>query len=181
MSPYYYADKLESPRLRTRWLTTADIPAWSIFMADPHVQQFFPNPDQLSAEERAASWVNRQLERYATQSFGLQALIDQQTQAFVGQCGLLLQQVDGRQELEVGYHIFSEFRGKGYAPEAAKLFLDFALQHRQADSVISIIHTANANSQQVAAKNGFVRENQTVYSGSEVYIYRLDPDADHAK
>jgi ribosomal-protein-alanine N-acetyltransferase len=181
MSPYYYAEKLESPRLHTRWLTEADIPAWSAFMADTPVQQVFPNLNAQSAEERATSWINRQRQRYVTQGFGLQALIEKDTQAFVGQCGLLSQEVDGQSEIEVGYHIFSEFRGKGYAPEAAKLFIDFALQHRQADSVISIIHTSNTNSQRVAAKNGLVRGEKTIYLGSEVYIYRFNPDADNAK
>lgn len=176
MSPYYYTDQLESPRLRTRWLTTADATAWSSFLADETILEFFPNPESLSAGERAQTWITKQIERYADKRFGLQALIDKQTNVFIGQCGLLVQEVDGQPEIEVGYHIFSQYRRKGYATEAAKLFFDFAIQHRQSDSLISIIKTSNVNSQKVADRNGLVRERQTVFNGSDVFIYRLDPD-----
>lgn len=175
MTPYYYTDQLESPRLRTRWLTKADIPAWTDFVADDAILDIFPNPDNLSSDERAAYWINMQLERYADKQFGLQAVVDKKTNAFIGQCGLLTQEVDGQQEIEVGYHIFSQYRRKGYASEAAKLFFDFAIQHRQADSLISIIDTDNFGSQKVAMKNGLVKEKQTDFKGSDVFIYRFNP------
>jgi RimJ/RimL family protein N-acetyltransferase len=103
----------------------------------------------------------------------MQALIHRQTGAFIGQCGLLAQEVDGVQELEVGYHIFYKYWGQGYAPEAAKGFLQHAFENKLADSLISIIDVRNLKSQRVAEKNGLVREKQTRWSELDVFVYRI--------
>jgi RimJ/RimL family protein N-acetyltransferase len=100
-------------------------------------------------------------------------LIDKETNALIGQCGLLLQEVDGIRELEVGYHIIKKYWGKGYAPEAARLFLDFAVEHDLADSVISIIDIRNTKSMRVAEKNGLHRDKQTRWLDKDVFIYRI--------
>jgi RimJ/RimL family protein N-acetyltransferase len=85
----------------------------------------------------------------------------------------MVQEVDGVNEIEVGYHIFKKYWGLGYAPEAAKLFIDYAFQNELTDSVISIIDIRNIKSQRVAEKNGLKREKQTIWSGLEVHIYRI--------
>jgi len=132
-----------------------------------------PNLGFNSFEERATHWVNKQLNRYADNQFGLQVLIDKNTNEFIGQCGLLLQTIDDNTEIEVGYHIFKKYWGQGYAPEASKLFIDYAFQNKLTDSVTSIIAVNNIKSQRVADKNGLFREKQTTWSGLDVYIYRI--------
>jgi RimJ/RimL family protein N-acetyltransferase len=121
--------------------------------------------------------MDKQLNRYAKNLFGLQALIDKRTNEFIGQCGLLLQEVDGRQEVEVGYHILRKHWGKGYAPEAARLFIDFAFEKNLSNSVISIINSKNIKSQRVAQKNGLIKENQTSWRNMDVFIYRVQRPA----
>lgn len=134
--------------------------------------QFFPNPDSLNAEQRAIVWIERQINRYKEQKYGLQALMLNDTNEFVGQCGLLLQEVDGVLEVEVGYHILKEYRNRGYASEAAMLFADYALYNRMTASVVSVIHRKNFRSQRVAEKNGLKNEKTTFWNGKEVFIYR---------
>ena len=132
-----------------------------------------PNLGFNSFEERATHWVNKQLNRHADNQFGLQVLIDKNTNEFIGQRGLLQQTIDDKTEIEVGYHIFKKYWGQGYAPEAAKLFIDYAFQNKLMDSVTSIIAVNNKKSQRVADKNGLIREKQTTWSGLDVYIYRI--------
>ncbi|MEX2592641.1 MAG: GNAT family N-acetyltransferase [Anditalea sp.] len=170
---YPYPDKLESDRLITRKLTENDISPWADFFSDKEAVQFFPDYGLTSNMERAKLWIDKQLKRYAEDGIGLQAIIDKRTNNFVGQCGLLKQEVDGLIEMEVGYHIFKEYWGQGFAPEAAKLFIDHAFQNNLTTSVISIIATGNTKSQRVADKNGLIREKQTKWSDLEVYIYRI--------
>ena len=87
---------------------------------------------------------------------------------------MLTQEVDNIIEIEVGYHIFKKYWGKGFAPEAAKLFIDYAFENDLTNSVISVIDVGNIKSQKVAEKNGLTREKQTKYSdGEDVYIYRI--------
>ncbi len=170
---YQYEDNLESERLITRFVNRNDVRDWSEFFKDPVSTQYFPSSFFASHEDPSETWINRQLKRYAENRYGLQALIDKQSGQLVGQCGLLVQEVDGVAELEVGYHILTRYRGLGFAPEAAKRFIDYAFANRLSDSVISIIDTRNAPSCRVAEKNGLQREKTTYWSGIEVFIYRI--------
>ena len=177
LNDYYYRDQLQSARLRTRFITTEDVIPWQEFFNDPEAIELFPNFGLNTIEERAQHWIDRLLARYRENRYGLQMLIDKQTNSLIGQCGLLLQEVDGIQELEVGYHIIKKYWGKGYAPEAARLFLDFAVEHDLADSVISIIDIRNAKSMRVADKNGLLRDKQTRWMDLDVFIYRIQTNA----
>jgi len=172
MIPYSYRDKLESNRLITRFLTRNDISIWAEFYADDEAVEFFPSFGLETNLEKAGYMIDKQLDRYAQARYGHQALIDKETNNFIGICGLLTQEVDGIIEIEVGYHIFKKYWGQGYAPEAAKLFIDYAFENGIAESVISVIDVGNVKSQKVAGKNGLVNEKQTKYSGENVYIYR---------
>ncbi len=173
-SNYTYQDLLRSPRLQTRFLTQDDIVIWTDFFKDEEAIEFMPTYGLTTNEERATRWIEKQFNRYATNRMGLQALMDKKSNTFIGQAGLLVQEVDGLIELEVGYHVFKKYWGQGYAPEAARLFLNHAFENNLSESVISIIDTRNVNSQRVADKNGLRREKQTTWSDLNVYIYRID-------
>jgi [ribosomal protein S5]-alanine N-acetyltransferase len=174
MTPYTYQDNLETERLLTRKLTKGDTAIWADFFNDKEAIEFFPFLSSDSNEEKSRNWIDRQLNRYAENRFGLQALIDKRTNLFVGQCGLLAQEVDGKAETEVGYHIFKKYWGQGFAPEAARLFIDYAFKNNLTNSIISIIDRKNIRSQSVAEKNRLTKEKETTWSTMNVYIYRID-------
>lgn len=170
---YFYIDNLKSDRLITQFLTVDNWKDWMTFLEDSEATKHFPSMESTTLEEGCENWMNLQLKRYEDQYYGLQALKDKETGVFMGQCGLLRQIVDEKEEIEVGYHMLRKYWGKGYAPEAAKLFIDFAFKHNLADSIISIIQVENEKSQRVALKNGLQREKQTTWKGLDVYIYRI--------
>lgn len=170
---YLYDDKLKTERLRTRFLTPDDIAPWAEFFTDEAAIAFFPMAVYSSHEESARHWIERQLTRYEQQRYGMQALIDKQTRAFVGMCGLMTQRIDGTIELEVGYHVLKKYWGKGYAPEAARLFINYAFEKGLSDSIVSIVDVGNVNSQRVAEKIGLVCERKTKYDNLDVNIYRI--------
>ena len=174
---YIYEEHLQSPRLITRKLTMDDIEPWTEFFADKQAIEYFPSGQFESDRARSQQWIEKQLDRYANNRFGLQALIDKEHNRFIGQCGLLEQQVDGKTEIETGYHIFKKYWGNGFAPEAARLFIDYAFKNNLAKSVISIIDKRNIRSQRVADKNGLIREKETNWMGLDVFIYRVTSEA----
>lgn len=174
MTNYIYKDNLESKRLRTRMLTMDDVSAWANFFEDKDAIEFLPSIGFPSTKDRAKHWIEKQLGRYSDNRYGLQALINKDTNEFVGQCGLLGQEVDGEKKVEVGYHIFKKYWGQGYAPEAAKLFIDFGFSNNQATSIISIIDIGNIRSQNVALKNGLTKMKQTKWSDLDVFIYQIE-------
>lgn len=176
INSYKYQDHLDTPRLTTRFLVEEDIEHWARFFDDKDALEFFPPLPFPSHKETAKWWVEKQLARYRDRQFGLQALIHKRTGALVGQCGLLTQEVDGTIEVEVAYHVFKEYWGQGFAPEAARAFITYAFQNGVTDSVISIIDVHNTKAQRVAEKNGLVREKQTKWSQHDVYIFRISRD-----
>lgn len=174
MSAYKYEDGLITERLYTRFLTPDDIEPWTKFFEDKESIQYFPWIGNDTAAGRSKQWIERQFLRYKENRYGLQALILKDTNEFIGQCGLLKQDVNGIFELEVGYHIFKKYWGNGYAPEAAKAFFDYGFNNKQAESIISIIHIENTKSQRVAKKNGLIREKQIKWVDMDVFIYRMN-------
>lgn len=171
---YTYPTSLESERLRSRYLANSDNELWENFLGDEESVEHFPPIDNMSLKEYSKFWIDTQLQRYKDNRYGLQAIIDKNTNELIGQCGLLSQIVDDIEELEVGYHVFRKYWGKGYAPEAAKLFIDFAFENNLSESVISIIHKDNVKSQRVAEKNGLKREKETLWRDLPVFIYRIE-------
>jgi RimJ/RimL family protein N-acetyltransferase len=104
----------------------------------------------------------------------MNALIEKQTGAFVGQCGLLIQTIDDMAELEIGYSLMPAFRGKGYASEAAIKCKEFAFANDYATSLISVIVPENSASIKVALNNGMKLDKTTTSNGDVVNIYRIN-------
>lgn len=148
-----YTDGLQSPRLTTRFITQDDVKVWAEFCSDPACTRF-TTPLGNTPEEKAQFFIDRSMNRYEEGTYGLQALISKETGEFIGQCGLMLQNVDGVDEVEVGYHLLPRHWGKGYATEAAQMFRDYGFENNVAPSIISIIDPQNFPSKKVAERNG---------------------------
>lgn len=163
---------LSTPRLHFRQLDLNDVDALMEFFNSAEALKFFPMLKQGERQE-AISWIERMEKRYTDHGVGLWALTDRQTGAFIGQCGLLVQDIDGNIELEIGYSLNPSSWGKGYATEAAIACKEYVMKHQLAPSIISIIHVDNVPSQKVAERNGMQRTKQVMWREMPVYIYRI--------
>jgi len=163
---------LSSPRLHFRRLQKEDAVDLLEFFQDAEATRLF-SIYQNSPQAHALARIESQQERYEKDGDGLCALVNRETGDFIGQCGLLWQEVDGIRELEVGYHLQPKYWKKGYASEAAKAARDFAFEKSLAESIISIIDIRNENSKKVASRNGMHLDKQTTYKGVAVSIYRI--------
>jgi RimJ/RimL family protein N-acetyltransferase len=85
------------------------------------------------------------------------------------------QLIDGREELEVGYHVRPALQGQGYATEAAAACRDFARDVLGARRLTAIIHPDNRPSQRVAEKIGLTPEKRTRdRTGKDVVLYAAE-------
>jgi RimJ/RimL family protein N-acetyltransferase len=167
-----YEDRLETQRISTRFLNRYDVEPWAEFFENDAAFEFLMQRNGKTNTEMSEDWIKRQLQRYDSGTFGLQAIIDRKSKKMVGQCGLLLQKIDNKLEIEVGYHLIKKFWGMGYASEAAQLFVDFAIENQLAQSVIAIIHPNNVKSIHVAEKLNMKFDFETEFHGETVKVYR---------
>ena len=124
----------------------------SALLGDPVVMTFYPAP---KSREEAAQWISWNEANYAEHGYGL--WIETHDGEFLGDCGLTWQEVDGRLELEVGYHMRSDVQGRGYATEAAAACRDLARDELHVQQLVAIIRPDNASSRRVAEKIGMQR------------------------
>ncbi|PIB30530.1 GNAT family N-acetyltransferase [Maribacter sp. 4G9] len=169
----YSMESEETERLKFRKLTMADFDAWLPFHEDPRSSQYWSGlpKDPISA---CSQQFDRVFERYEKDLGGMFAIINKDTEELVGLCGLLVQIVDGQQELEIGYSILPKYWGNGFATEAAGKCKLTAFKKGWANHLISIIHIDNEPSKKVAINNGMHLEKRTEYKNNPVYIFRID-------
>jgi hypothetical protein len=70
-------------------------------LGDPDVMAYYPAP---KTRDQAQAWIEWNKANYAQYGYGLW-IIETLDGEFVGDCGLTWQDVGGRRELEVGYHV----------------------------------------------------------------------------
>ncbi len=162
----------ESERLSFRPLEPDDFKTWLTFFKNPLWNKYWLTED-FSPEENCIRWFDKAFYRYENDLGGMNALVDKKSGEFIGQCGLLVQSVDNTEELEVAYSMMPQHWNKGYATEAAKKCIDYAFANQLSDSLISIIHENNLESERVALKNRLYLEKHTIYDGNPVKIYRI--------
>jgi RimJ/RimL family protein N-acetyltransferase len=161
---------LETPRLRLRELAAYDLDFVAAMLAHPEVMRFYPRP---YSREEAEGWLKRQIERYAQHGHGLW-LVEERGGAKVGQVGLVMQQVDGTDEPEVGYLVHRPFWRRGYASEAAIAARDYAFRERGYPYVISLIRPENEPSQGVARAMGMTPWKNTMRGDMPHIVFRAD-------
>jgi RimJ/RimL family protein N-acetyltransferase len=142
---------LETRRLGLRQLQPDDLDQMHAYLGDPKTMLYYPQP---FSREFVRDGIAKNIARYEQCGYGLFGVLLKESGEFIGDCGLVWQDVDGEEELEVGYHFRRGYWGQGYATEAAKACIDFAFKHAGVDHVISLIRPENVPSRRVALRNG---------------------------
>jgi len=167
----FYLTDCESERLVYKPLSHLYDEEWSRYLSDPSNTKYYP-VIPVTNPERSDLWIQSQLDRYKAGTYGMCAIHLKEDDTFIGQAGALIQEVDGKKEYEVGYHLFSEQTGKGYATEAAKHFKEWLFKKDEVSSVISIIREDNVPSQKVAVRHGMIEDFRTTWKEMPVIIFR---------
>jgi RimJ/RimL family protein N-acetyltransferase len=101
------------------------------------------------------------------------AIIHRADNRLIGYCGFFHQQVDGTEEIEIGYRFDPDYWSRGLATEAAQAVRDHAFRDLKLQRVISLIHPDNAPSCRVAEKNGMKIEKKTVFRGFPTLVFAI--------
>lgn len=163
----------ESQRLKFRLLAHEDYDTWLEFFKTSDSAKFLGLGKIPTPEKQCEEWFKICMNRYEKDIGGMNVLIDKTSNEFIGQCGLLVQDVDNKKELEIGYSIIPKFWNLGYASEASQKCRDFAFQNNFTESIISIVHVDNIKSKKVALKNGMKLDKTTTYKEMPVNVFKI--------
>jgi RimJ/RimL family protein N-acetyltransferase len=127
---------------------------------------------RLRTRADAERWIAWNIQNYAQLGHGLWA-VETHDGAFVGDCGLTIQDVEGEPFVEVGYHVKLELRSQGLATEAAAAVRD-AARDAGIPHLVAIIRPENTPSQRVAQKIGLTWQRTVFKNGGDALIFGAD-------
>lgn len=148
---------LETARLVLREMNMDDYGALYEVLADPSIMQHYP---YTFDEERVRGWIQRNMDRYERDGFGLWAVCLKDSGEMIGDCGLTLQNIEGEMLPEIGYHIRADMQRKGYAKEAAAAVREWAFANTSYPALYSYCKYTNLGSIKTAESIGmkFLKE-----------------------
>jgi RimJ/RimL family protein N-acetyltransferase len=159
---------IETDRLLLRPLTPEDETALAAVLGDAETLRWYPHP---FSRDEVREWIERQMRRYPDGS-GLLGLVERQTGRLIGDCGPVWQEIEGRTELEIGYHVHRERWSRGFATEAARVVMDYAFRRLDVDRVVSMIRPENVASRRVAEKNGLMLNRVILWRNYDHCVYQ---------
>ena len=161
---------IETPRLTLRPFKRDDLDALAALNADPDVMRYIGDGKPQSRAQTEMR-INAILDHWEQHGFGLCAVVDRATRAFIGFCGL--QYLDNTSEIEVGYRLAKRFWGMGLATEAAGATLRYGFEELGLDRIVAVVHPENVTSQWVVQKIGLRYVKDARFYNSDVEYHAI--------
>ncbi|MBP2460505.1 MULTISPECIES: GNAT family N-acetyltransferase [unclassified Rhizobium] len=157
-------------RLLLKPRNLADLPACLAMDRDPEVTKFIPGP--WSDLERHNAFVRERIVTDFGNGLGYWSVFQHDhPELFLG--WILLTPTDKtKSEIEIGWRFNRSAWGKGYATEAAKAILGYAMETLDLDGVVANIDHENLGSIQVALKIGMTDEGLQEGDGDPSRVFR---------
>lgn len=154
---------LATDRLALRPLALDDLDA----LAPLHAEESFwryPFGRGWSRGETAA-FLERTIARYHDPGIAVSAVVVRATGELAGWAGLSVPSFlpEILPAVEVGWRLGERFRGRGYATEAGRAWVDYGFDTLALDRIVSIYEPGNVASRAVMDRLGFVVERDTIH------------------
>ena len=157
-------------RLIMRPLTLADAPFMLQLLNDSSFIRNIGDRGVRSEAEAAAYLTAGPLVSYQQYGFGLRAIELQQGGQLIGICGLIQRETLDAPDL--GYALLPDYTGQGYALEAAKAAVQWAVALDLAQ-LYAVVSLENDASKRLLAKLGFRNQGVINWQQEEVLLYQL--------
>ena len=156
---------IETERLFLREMNMDDLDALYEVLADQEIMKYYP---YIFDEKKVKEWIERNMNRYQKDGFGLWAVCLKESGEMIGDCGLTLQNIDDTMLPEIGYHIRKDQQHKGYAKEAASAVRDWAFNNTDYPALYSYCKYTNVPSYKTAESIGMHFEKEYPDEANEI-------------
>lgn len=155
------ADILESDRLRVRRFTIADLDMLASLLGDATVARHLGGPrDRAGAEHTLRTRALDYYDRFP--GLGMWVTEERASGRAVG--FHVLNHVQGEQDIQVGYALFEDTWGQGYATEMAVRLMRYGFDDLALPQIVAITTRAHVASQRVLLKAGLVRKGERTFT-----------------
>jgi len=167
-----WINELETARLRFRLYTDEDFPFLFSLLSDAETVRYIGN-GQVRTKEEALQFMGWIQNHYATKKgTGLLLIVGKEDGQPLGHAGLVPQQIEGIDEIEVGYWISRPYWGNGLASEAVNALLQYG-KSLDIQRIVALIQPENRASVNVATKCGLDFEKSVLFKEREVSLYTI--------
>lgn len=165
-------DGLASERLQLRRFTVADGALLQRLNSDPEVMRYLGGVER--AEDTQAMLEGRILSYYEEHpGLGVWATLERSSGECIG--FHLLNHIRGEALIQVGYRLFPQFWGSGYATEMSVALLRYGFANLGLPSICAITHPDNHGSQRVLLKSGLERRGERAFTHPSYAPYGAMP------
>lgn len=162
---------IETQRLFLRMFTPDDLDDLYRLFTDPDVMRYVGKGELMSRHDTETALISI-IKHWERHGFGRWAIIDKETQKFIGYGGLRML-IDTP---EVVYHLAKPYWRLGLATEMASASLRFGFRSRGFDRIVAIARPENLASIHVMEKIGMRYEKHAVYYDIPVVQYSISKE-----
>ncbi|REE07934.1 RimJ/RimL family protein N-acetyltransferase [Winogradskyella pacifica] len=165
---------IETERLILRPITEQDVHDFFELDSNPNVHVYLGNTPVKTLEESEVMIANI-LKQYETNHIGRLALIEKNTNAFIGWSGLKYETILRKEfnYYDIGYRLKEQFWGKGYATEAALASLDYGFKDLKLEKIGAAADVNHIASNTILRKIGMQHKGTFEYEGDVCNWYEL--------
>jgi len=145
---------IETDRLLLSGWTMAQLPDLVRLHGDPAIAKYLSVSGEAWSDEQAQAALASWIELFETRRLGKLRVTRKADGVLIGRAGYGIYPRTG--EPEIGYALFGEYHGQGYATEAASALRDWIFAETEHDHFIGFADTRNAPSLAVLQRIGMV-------------------------
>ena len=163
-------DAFATPRLRAERVTPAH---WLDLRRMDENERFMALLGGTRDTAGTVVYLEMNVKHWAEHGFGMWMLREAASSAIIGRAILRHLDVEGVDEVEVGYGFVPEYWGRGLATEITETCIRIGFERLGRRSLVAITTAPNLASQRVLQKAGLVYERNIIHAGIPHLLYRI--------
>jgi len=148
--------ELETERLLLRRVTKNDVNEIFLLRSNPDTMKYIPRPLVKNIEQAREhlAMIDTKIENNEAINWAITLKNDPKMIGIIGHYRIQ----HGNFRCEIGYMLLPEYNGRGIISEAVNKVTDYGFNTLEMHSIEGVIDPANAASEKVLQKNGYVKE-----------------------